>query len=103
MVQRASVPYRGRVRMHMHFRRSLLVLVLALVWLPPASAADTLHAVCGTRPRPEYPAATAPPVVQVWQGYVRDTCKKVSQGCGTRLGADTLDDRAHYGTADPAC
>jgi hypothetical protein len=67
MVKRASVPYRGRVRMRMHFRKSLLVLVLALVWLPPASAADTLHAVCGTRPRPGYPAATAPPVVQVWR------------------------------------
>jgi uncharacterized membrane protein len=35
-------------------------------------------------------------------GYVRDTCKKVSQGCGTRLGADLLDDLTHYGPADAA-
>jgi hypothetical protein len=35
-------------------------------------------------------------------GYVRDTCKKVSQGREPRLGADTLDDLAHHGTADAA-
>jgi predicted nucleic acid-binding protein len=38
----------------------------------------------------------------VYGGYVRDTCKKVSQGCEPRLGADTLDDLAHHRTADAA-
>jgi len=45
--------------------------------------------------RPSTPAAK--------QGYVRDTCKKVSQGCGTRLGADTLDDLTYHGSADTTC
>jgi len=36
------------------------------------------------------------------KGYVRDTCKKVSQGYELRLGADTFDDDAHHRTADAA-
>ena len=33
-------------------------------------------------------------------GYVRDTCKKVSQGCESYLGSDTFDDHTHHRTAD---
>jgi len=41
--------------------------------------------------------------MEPFRGYVRDTCKKVSQGRDPHLGADTLDDRTHHRTADTAC
>ena len=37
---------------------------------------------------------------RAYLGYVRDTCKKVSQGCESYLGSDTFDDHTHHRTAD---
>jgi len=45
----------------------ILLLVFALLWRPTVYAEPTPHPVCGTRTRPLYPVANAPPVVQVWK------------------------------------
>jgi hypothetical protein len=58
----------------------------------------TVQALRRMGPERRYPILLA----LLKQGYVRDTCKKVSQGCEPRLGADTLDDHTHHGTADAA-
>jgi hypothetical protein len=50
-----------------HLPMKILLLVFALLWRPTVYAEPTPHPVCGTRTRPLYPVANAPPVVQVWK------------------------------------
>ncbi len=57
--------------------------------------------VSSALPLSDFWAAAAPGMLSK-RGYVRDTCKKVSQGCETRLDSDPLDHLTHHRTADTA-
>ena len=65
--------------------------------------ADSHYVAVGQRAHAfkSIPPGVLPPLgiifglLAAYLGYVRDTCKKVSQGCESHLGSDTFDDHTH--------